>query len=403
MIDMNNRVALLALMMTSLCAGDAGAGSGFVVTELGTLGGGESAAHGLNDLNQVVGWSNAVNGEMHAFVWTGGVMTDLGTLGGTTSMAWAINNAGVIVGESLPTGQTGSANFRAFIHENQRMTPLATLGGTWSAAYDINESGVIAGLSYNALQREQAVTWTGGAITNIAQAGGATDQRTRAYGLNDAGAVVGWGYTPLAGPSNAFRYSGGDWLQIGGFGQFQHAEAYDIGDSGIVVGSSAPPTGGDWQAALWLPANPTQAVVLGSLNGYGLAELDDVNGDDHAVGRAYMDNVVSRAIYYDGRVLHDLNDFLPPGFDGELIDAHEINEDGAIAATARSSGVRRAVLLTPASPGDIDLNGVVNVNDLLLVITTWGLCPPAGECPADIDGDSQVGVNDLLLVITNWG
>lgn len=403
MIDLRNRVVLFALAMTPLLATSVWAQSGYVVTELGTLGGPESVALGLNDANQVVGWANAANGQKHAFRWSQGSMLDLGTLGGDASVAWAINNAGVVVGESLPTGQTGTTNYRAFIYENQQMTPLATLGGTWSVAYDINESGMIAGLSYNSLQREQAVTWTGGVVTNIAQAGGATDQRTRGYGLNDAGAVTGWGYTPLGGPNNAFRYSGGQWTQIGGFGQFQNAEAYDIGTSGIVVGSSAPAGGGNWQAALWLPANPTQAIIVGTLLGYDLAELDDINGDDHAVGRAYVDNVQSRAIYFDSATLHDLNDFLPDGFQGDLVDAREINENGAIAATARDNGVLRAVLLTPAAPGDIDLDGEININDLLIVINTWGPCPKKGPCPGDIDLDGEVNINDLLIVINNWG
>jgi len=373
----------------------------YTVTELGTLGGSASVALGLNDSNQVVGWSNAANGEAHAYRWSEGSMLDLGTLGGATSVAWAINNAGVVVGESLPTGQTGSANFRAFIYENQQMTPLTTLGGTWSVAYDINEAGKIAGLSYNALQREQAVTWTGGVITNIDEVGGAGDQRTRAYGLNNNGLVTGWGYTPFGGPNNAFTFDGVTWTQIGGFGQFQNSEAYDIGDSGIVVGTSAPLTGGNWHAAVWLPANPTQAVVLGSLPGYDLAELDDLNGDDIAVGRAYTDAVTSRAILYDGKALHDLNDFLPPNFDGVLVEAREINENGTIAATASSKGVLRAVLLTPAVLGDIDLNGVVDVADLLIVIGNWGACP-VGPCPADLNGDLVVNVQDLLALLGNW-
>ncbi len=372
----------------------------YTVTELGTLGGAQSVAYGLNDSNQVVGWSHAKNGEMHAFVWIQGTMTDLGTLGGEASRAWAINNAGIIVGESLPAGDT---NYRAFIYENQQMTGLPTLGGTWSVAYDINETGIIAGLSYNALQREQAVTWSGGAIVNIAEAGGATDQRTRAYGLNDAGAVAGWGYTPLGGPNNAFRYSGGQWLQIGGFGQFQNSEAYDIGNSGIVVGSSAPPAGGDWLAAIWLPANPTVAVILGTLPGFPLAELNDINGSEHAGGRAYVDNNVSRAIYYDGQTLHDLNDFLPQGFQGDLIDAPDINESGVIAATARYNGLRRAVLLSPPRPADLDQNGVVNIVDLLILLGAWGPCNNCSDCPADLNGDCAVAIVDMLTLLASWG
>jgi hypothetical protein len=49
---------------------------------------------------------------------------------------------------------------------------------------------------------------------------------------------------------------------------------------------------------------------------------------------------------------------------------------------------------------DINDDGVVNVDDLLLVIAAWGPCP---GCDADVNGDDTVGVDDLLLVIACWG
>lgn len=52
-------------------------------------------------------------------------------------------------------------------------------------------------------------------------------------------------------------------------------------------------------------------------------------------------------------------------------------------------------------------NGVVNTDDLLVVITSWGSCPlPCPpNCPADIALPKNCAVNtdDLLLVITTWG
>jgi hypothetical protein len=45
-------------------------------------------------------------------------------------------------------------------------------------------------------------------------------------------------------------------------------------------------------------------------------------------------------------------------------------------------------------------NDVVDVDDLLLVINSWGAC--AG-CPADITGNDVVDVDDLLAVINAWG
>jgi hypothetical protein len=58
--------------------------------------------------------------------------------------------------------------------------------------------------------------------------------------------------------------------------------------------------------------------------------------------------------------------------------------------------------------GDITGDGVVDVDDLLAVITEWGPCPtPPDPCPADIAPvgapDGLVNVDDLLLVILNWG
>jgi hypothetical protein len=54
-------------------------------------------------------------------------------------------------------------------------------------------------------------------------------------------------------------------------------------------------------------------------------------------------------------------------------------------------------------PPDINIDGTVDVDDLLAIINGWGLCI---GCPADIapaGGNSVVDVDDLLEVINNWG
>jgi len=55
------------------------------------------------------------------------------------------------------------------------------------------------------------------------------------------------------------------------------------------------------------------------------------------------------------------------------------------------------------TPGDVDDDGIVGIDDFLAVIAQWGACPdPPGACPADFDGDCEVGIVDLLLLLANW-
>jgi hypothetical protein len=53
----------------------------------------------------------------------------------------------------------------------------------------------------------------------------------------------------------------------------------------------------------------------------------------------------------------------------------------------------------PLCPADINGDGLVNVTDLVAVITEWG----TGNPGADINDDGIVNVTDLVAVITAWG
>ncbi len=52
---------------------------------------------------------------------------------------------------------------------------------------------------------------------------------------------------------------------------------------------------------------------------------------------------------------------------------------------------------------DIDNDTFVTVTDLLLLLATWGPCPPVGDCFGDIDFDGTVAVPDLLRLLAAWG
>jgi len=53
--------------------------------------------------------------------------------------------------------------------------------------------------------------------------------------------------------------------------------------------------------------------------------------------------------------------------------------------------------------GDINNDGLINVNDLLQMLDAWGSCPDDGlPCLADLDGDGIVNWLDLHLLFFEW-
>jgi probable HAF family extracellular repeat protein len=70
----------------------------------GATGPSPTTPEAINDAGQVVGTSPFGATNTHAVIWNGGIPTDLGTLGGNNSQAFGINNAGQIVGTAGPQG-----------------------------------------------------------------------------------------------------------------------------------------------------------------------------------------------------------------------------------------------------------------------------------------------------------
>jgi hypothetical protein len=62
-----------------------------------------------------------------------------------------------------------------------------------------------------------------------------------------------------------------------------------------------------------------------------------------------------------------------------------------------------AVRLIVHPEGDANLDGIVDVSDLLTVLEGWGACSPApAVCDGDVNGDGVVDVVDLVLVLGTW-
>jgi hypothetical protein len=79
-------------------------------------------------------------------------------------------------------------------------------------------------------------------------------------------------------------------------------------------------------------------------------------------------------------------------------------DDPATADTGVPDGVNPIVdigayefQVTPTCPADLNGDGVVDVDDLLIVLGAWGT--PGG----DVNGDTTTDVDDLLIVLGAWG
>jgi probable HAF family extracellular repeat protein len=273
-----------------------------VPSDLGTLGGTNSAGTSVNANGTAGGWAQDAAGGVHPVLWDGGGVRSLPTLGGVGGAVWGLNDAGWAVGGAAR--EDGS--YRAVLWRGNGVMDLGTFGGDYSVAYDANDLGWIVGTALDAAGQERAALWSADAVVDLGSLSGGQWTAARgvnearqlilwgrpddesanraafwngdaaspvvdlgtlggaeswAFGLNNLGAVVGWASTVEDG-YHAFVWNGSAMTDLGTLGG-RYSAAYGINDEGMIVGS-AHDAAGVTHAVAWIPVpEPSGSQLLG--------------------------------------------------------------------------------------------------------------------------------------------
>jgi probable HAF family extracellular repeat protein len=228
------------------------------VEDLGAVfSGGRAEATAINRYGQVAGWFAYGSGS-HAFVSGPSSLRDVGTLGGMNGIAYGINDAGTVVGSST----LGDGSHQAFIFDP--VQGLRSLGIPQSEARAINCDGQIAGwLVLSGYSRPFRYT----------QASGPQDldpqpfRNGQANAINDSGAVAGHFQPAGSVWPHAFVYSDAEGfvdlnsqIAVGGDGWLV-TDARGINNAGEIVAQAVRPDVGFERAVKLIPVDLTPPVI----------------------------------------------------------------------------------------------------------------------------------------------
>jgi probable HAF family extracellular repeat protein len=275
------------------------------ILDLGTLGGDEAVARGINSDGDIVGWVYE-GGLSHPFIRLSGTVTHL-----SAGAAEDINDEDLVVGGTL-----GPPRIPAFTWHDGTQTELAHLSADPScpstSADAVNGSGQVVGESQNDACEGEAVLWDNGSVRGL---GFLAEHFSRAWDINDKGQVVGYS------SPHAFLWQNGSMQSLGTLGG-DYSEAFGINSTGQVVGDSyVTEFGSAVHPFLWSSGHMTDLGTLGGPSAYAR----DINDNGQVVGRSETANGRMHAFWWENGVMSDLGTL-----GGDHMEANAINDRGQV-------------------------------------------------------------------------
>ena len=267
-------------------------------------------------------------------------ITSLGGLGGSTSPStgYALNNSGTVAGWS----QNSLGATQAFASSTAGLTGLSLGSGTQSYAYGINDAGTVVGNTYINGQ-SNATIWSGSGVTVLGA-------NTYAMAINGAGEVAG------ASNGQAMVVVDGQVQTLATLAGMDWSSAYGINNAGEAVGDGEL-ANGTFRGMIWNPDGSVE--LLGTLGGTS-SDATGVNDSGEVVGFAGLADGYTDAFSMTDGTMTDL------GTLGGSSYAYGVNDSGEIVGYSYlDDGAQNAFLYYDGS--------MLNLNSLLPANSGWVL------------------------------
>ena len=349
-------VILSILLGLMACTVSAQAPPRYTVTDLGSLGGQECDATGLNSKGQVVGGADTTkHGKgpeflTNVFVWQNGKMRAVPGLDGSHAFVVAVNSAGQMAGAY--SADPLKAKFAAALFTLSGKVkllggfPATQHGYSLSEAEAVNAKGQAVGISNN-----QAFFWSAGKLRRLAPPPGYT--AADAGAINAVGAAAGKANKIGTGKTatHALLWNpSGQAKDLGVLPGYTDSIARGINAKGQVAGWVGQ-TGGTgvrgltfrYRAFLWQNG---KMRGLGSIPRLPDSKASALNDKGQVVGNAYHRTDEAALLWQNGKV-YELNKVVPSGSGWKLQNALVINNNGWIIGNGIHNGIRRGFLLIP--------------------------------------------------------
>ena len=349
----------------------------YQVTYLDSLGGTRSRGNSINNRGWIAGFSFVTgNARRHATLWREGLVKDLGTLGDPlirhSSVAWPIKNTrGYLAGISQtdtpePNGEAwscsaflgGQTGFTClgFRWKDDVMTRLLPLpGGNNTFATGADNVGRVVGWAENGVHDTEncaapqvlqfrPVSWGPGSDQPQELPMFPGDTSGAATAINNKGQIVGIsGICDQAvgrrSAKHALLWDGGTFTDLGNLGAELWITPMAINQSGDIVGfgaTSADDLNGDFlRAFFWNRKTGMTKIDPLPVAGHVLSQANGLNEQDQVVGiSCTVDGDCLGFLWAKGVMTNLADPNVVPGFNGVIINAQDINDDGEITGRA---------------------------------------------------------------------